>query len=110
MACHVRCTRPTRGNGTDAMKALAAAAIVVSMAAPGAAAAQEAHAVAGARITVRRLAQNPLITVRSSPSLGGNVNGATVIRVPDWIAHPLGRYYMYFANHMGDFIRLAYAD
>jgi hypothetical protein len=57
-----------------------------------------------------RLPQNPLITVSSSPSLGGNVNGPTVIRVPDWIAHPLGRYYMYFANHMGDFIRLAYAD
>jgi hypothetical protein len=57
-----------------------------------------------------RLKQNPLITVASSPTLGGNVNGPTVIRVPTWIQHPLGRYYMYFANHMGDFIRLAYAD
>ena len=57
-----------------------------------------------------RLPQNPLVTVASSTTLGGNVNGATVIRVPDWIEHPLGRYYMYFANHMGDFIRLAYAD
>jgi hypothetical protein len=59
---------------------------------------------------VRRLPQNPLVTVRSSPTLGGNVNGPTVIRVPDWVERPLGRYYMYFANHMGDFIRLAYAD
>jgi hypothetical protein len=59
---------------------------------------------------VMRLAQNPLITVNSSPTLGGNVNGPTVIRVPDWIDRPLGRYYMYFANHRGDFIRLAYAD
>lgn len=58
----------------------------------------------------RRLETNPLITVRSSPTLGGNVNGATVIRVPAWVEHPLGRYYMYFANHMGDAIRLAYAD
>jgi hypothetical protein len=57
-----------------------------------------------------RLPQNPLLTVRSSPSLGGNVNGATVIRVPDWVERPLGRYYMYFANHMGEFIRLAYAN
>lgn len=57
-----------------------------------------------------RLAANPLLTVASSPSLGGNVNGPTVIRVPDWVQRPLGRYYMYFANHMGDFIRLAYAD
>ena len=57
-----------------------------------------------------RFAQNPLITVDSAPSLGGNVNGPTVIRVPDWVERPLGRYYMYFANHMGEFIRLAYAD
>jgi len=58
----------------------------------------------------RRLDQNPLITVRSSSTLGGNVNGPSVIRVPEWIERPLGRYYMYFANHMGDFVRLAYAD
>src|SRR6266508_2510136 len=61
-------------------------------------------------IGAARLAQNPLITVDTSPSLGGNVNGPTVIRVPAWVDRPLGRYYMYFANHMGEFIRLAYAD
>ena len=61
-------------------------------------------------ITATRLSQNPLVTVDTSASLGGNVNGPTVIRVPDWIDRPLGRYYMYFANHMGEFIRLAYAD
>lgn len=66
--------------------------------------------VEGQGITVTRLPQNPLITVRSSPSLGTNVNGPTVVRVPDWVQQPLGRYYMYFANHMGEFIRLAYAD
>jgi hypothetical protein len=59
---------------------------------------------------VERFPSNPLITVESSPSLGNNVNGPTVIRVPDWVERPLGRYYMYFANHMGDFVRLAYAD
>lgn len=61
-------------------------------------------------VSATRIPQNPLITVASSPSLGGNVNGPTVIRVPDWVDRPLGRYYMYFANHMGTFIRLAYAD
>ena len=61
-------------------------------------------------LSPQRLAENPLITVRSSPSLGGNVNGPTVIRVPAWVEHPMGKYYMYFANHMGDFVRLAYAD
>jgi hypothetical protein len=66
------------------------------------------HAAQAPRI--ERLSQNPLITVKTSPSLGSNVNGPTVIRVPDWVERPLGRYYMYFANHMGEFIRLAYAD
>jgi hypothetical protein len=62
------------------------------------------------QISVRRFAQNPLITTRTSPSLGDNVNGPAVIRVPSWVERPLGRYYMYFAHHMGAFIRLAYAD
>lgn len=61
-------------------------------------------------VQVTRLPQNPLITVSSAASLGTNVNGPTVIRVPDWVERPLGLYYMYFANHMGEFIRFAYAD
>jgi len=65
---------------------------------------------AAGEIRATRLTQNPLITVNSSASLGGNVNGPTVIRAPAWIDRPLGRYYMYFANHRGTFIRLAYAD
>jgi hypothetical protein len=60
--------------------------------------------------TARRLPQNPLITTHTSASLGDNINGPTVIRVPPWVERPLGRYYMYFAHHMGAYIRLAYAD
>ena len=63
-----------------------------------------------ARVTAVRLPQNPLITVASSPSLGDNVNGPSIVRVPSWIPHPLGRYYAYFGHHKGQFIRLAYAD
>ncbi|HLG96036.1 MAG TPA: hypothetical protein VKX49_06970 [Bryobacteraceae bacterium] len=60
--------------------------------------------------TALRFPQNPLVSVSTSPSLGDNVNGPSVIRVPSWIQHPLGRYYMYFAHHKGAYIRLAYAD
>lgn len=67
-------------------------------------------AAAQTSVTARRLSQNPLITTRSSATLGDNINGPTVIRVPAWVKQPLGRYYMYFAHHMGGFIRLAYAD
>jgi hypothetical protein len=63
-----------------------------------------------ARVIATRLSQNPLITLRSSPSLGDNINGPSIIRVPSWIPRPLGRYYAYFAHHKGQFIRLAYAD
>ena len=45
-------------------------------------------------VRVTRFATNPLVTVKSSSTLGGNVNGPTVIRVPDWVERPLGRYYM----------------
>jgi hypothetical protein len=61
-------------------------------------------------VVAERFRSNPLIAAALDASLGGNVNGPTVIRVPDWIERPLGRYYMYFANHMGETIRLAYAD
>jgi hypothetical protein len=30
--------------------------------------------------------------------------------VPDWISDRLGAYYLYFADHKGSYIRLAYAD
>jgi len=61
-------------------------------------------------VVATRFTQNPLITVRSSASLGDDIDGPTVIRVPAFVQRPLGRYYMYFAHHMGQFIRLAYAD
>jgi hypothetical protein len=63
-----------------------------------------------ADIAAKRFPENPLITVKTSPSLGDNVNGPTIIRVPNWVQRPLGRYYMYFAHHKGHYIRLAYAD
>lgn len=42
--------------------------------------------------------------------MGSNIQGPSVIRVPGWVKNPLGRYYCYFADHKGSFIRLAYAD
>jgi hypothetical protein len=41
--------------------------------------------------------------------MGDNVNGPSLIRVPEWVARPLGRYYLYFGHHRGTFIRLATA-
>jgi hypothetical protein len=61
-----------------------------------------------------RLKNNPIITPSSDASLTekghGNINGPSLIRVPEWVKNPLGKYYLYFAHHQGSFIRLAYAD
>jgi hypothetical protein len=62
---------------------------------------------------VERFEANPIIhrEMRGMIGLvGENINGPSLIRVPDWIENPLGKYYLYFAHHHGSFIRLAYAD
>ena len=59
---------------------------------------------------VKRFDSNPIIHLSMSPSLGGNVNGPSLIRAPSWLSDPLGKYYLYFAHHAGSFIRLAYSD
>ena len=61
-------------------------------------------------MNLKRFNQNPLIYPELHPSIGTNINGPSLIRVPDWLPNPLGRYYLYFGHHKGTFIRLAYAD
>tara|TARA_R110001592_G_scaffold348004_1_gene641862 strand:- start:6064 stop:7548 length:1485 start_codon:yes stop_codon:yes gene_type:complete len=39
-----------------------------------------------------------------------NINGPSLIKVPDFIKNKLGKYYLYFANHLGKNIRMAYSD
>ena len=63
-----------------------------------------------ARVRVERLLDAPIITPETHPSLGSNIQGPSLIRVPDWVTTRLGRYYLYFADHKGSYIRLAYAD
>ena len=57
-----------------------------------------------------RFPTNPIITPALNESIGANINGPSLLRAPDWLPNPLGRYYLYFAHHQGAFIRLAYAD
>jgi hypothetical protein len=67
---------------------------------------------------LERFAGNPIIFSDMHPRLsaeqseGGyaNINGPSVLRVPEWVEKPLGKYYLYFAHHKGNQIRLAYAD
>src|ERR1044071_4584691 len=63
------------------------------------------------RIALRRFDENPMIRPQMLPGTdGNNINGPSLIRVPDWVTNRLGKYYLYFAHHNGKYIRLAYAD
>lgn len=59
---------------------------------------------------VNRFTENPIIHTDLDAKIGHNINGPSLIRVPEWVPQPLGRYYLYFAHHQGTFIRMAYAD
>jgi hypothetical protein len=63
----------------------------------------------------------PIISAEHFRQLGardsdaGDINGPSVIRVPDWIpkeqrAASEAQYYLYFAHHTGKYIRLAWAE
>ena len=61
-------------------------------------------------VRIQRLLDGPIISPDLHPSIGSNIQGPSMIRAPDWIEGPLGNYYLYFADHKGRYIRLAYAD
>jgi hypothetical protein len=61
-------------------------------------------------VRVQRLLDRPIISPELDPSIGVNIQGPSAIRVPEWIEGRLGEYYLYFADHKGSYIRLAYAD
>jgi len=70
---------------------------------------QEPFATPLPRWTAVRMAPAP-VPPEALARLGGNVNGPSLVRTPDWLPGRLGRYHLYFAHHHGRHIRLAYAD
>ena len=61
-------------------------------------------------INITRLGGAPIITPEMDARMGSNIQGPSLIKVPDWVENPLGNYYLYFADHRGTYIRMAYAD
>ncbi len=62
----------------------------------------------------QRVLDHPIVSSQTpgwdAEAVGFNFNGPSLIRVPDHMSQRLGRYYLYFAHHSGNTIRLAYAD
>ena len=80
--------------------------VAIAIAAPTTALAQTARP----PVRVNRLLDRPIITPQLDASIGPNIQGPSLIRVPAWVPGRLGKYYLYFADHKGKYIRLAYAD
>lgn len=59
---------------------------------------------------IERFPDNPIIVPNMDSRMGTNINGPSLIKVPEWVKSALGTYHLYFAHHKGDYIRLAYAD
>ncbi|MEL6793558.1 MAG: hypothetical protein AAFP78_08900, partial [Pseudomonadota bacterium] len=60
-------------------------------------------------IGAERLLDEPIIRPHMDRRMGDNINGPALIRMPDW-AEGLGRYHLYFSDHKGTYIRLAYSE
>ena len=50
---------------------------------------------------VERLLDRPIISPTLHPSIGHNIQGPSLILAPTWLKSPLGKYYLYFADHKG---------
>lgn len=98
-------------------------AFVAACAAAGASplgeAEQEERAKGGGYVVERMNGGKPIIhaghfAALGTPDEGRNINGPSLIRVPDWLppearAHPDAVYYLYFADHGGVYLRMAWA-
>ena len=62
------------------------------------------------KIKITRFVDQPIIPPFLEQEIGSNINGPSLIKVPDWIEDSLGKYYLYFADHKGDRIKLAYSN
>lgn len=64
----------------------------------------------GQAVKVERLLERPIVVPDMDTRMGANIAGPSVVRVPEWVENRLGQYYLYFADHRGTYIRMAYAD
>ena len=51
------------------------------------------------KIDIKRFVEEPIIKPFHNHEIGFNVQGPSLIKVPEWIKDPLGIYYLYFATY-----------
>ena len=62
------------------------------------------------KISIERFFSSPIIYPNMDDRMGSNINGPAIIRMPNWCKDKLGTYHLYFSDHKGKYIRLAFAD
>ena len=62
------------------------------------------------KIEITRFVNKPIIPPFLVEEIGSNIQGPSLVKAPNWLKNPLGKYYLYFADHKGDRIKLAYAN
>jgi hypothetical protein len=50
---------------------------------------------------VARFSTTPIVHPDIDGRMGDNINGPSLIRAPNWLPSPIGRYYLYFGHHDG---------
>ncbi len=51
-----------------------------------------------------------IIAETLQPKAGQNINGPTCVEMPTWFTARMGRFHLYFADHAGKYIKLAFCD
>ena len=59
---------------------------------------------------IKKYPNGLIIHPNLSDEIGTNIQGPSLIKTPDWLPNSLGKYYLYFADHKGDQIKMAYSD
>ena len=59
---------------------------------------------------VRRLGSRPVLGSARGARPRANLNGPSLLRMPPWATGALGRLHLYYADHRGHHLRLAWAD
>ena len=62
------------------------------------------------KIKISRFTDKPIIPPFLVEEIGSNIQGPSLVKAPEWLKNPLAKYYLYFADHKGDRIKLAYAN
>jgi hypothetical protein len=61
-------------------------------------------------LRAERISQSPIVWPDMDDRMGDNIATPCLIVMPEWATERLGKYHLYFSDHKGRYLRLAYSD